>query len=197
MARRRTAGGGSTFFATALNTLPVGVSGSSSGSSNSCRSTRYMPFQRPLPSGAGASSTACMYKPLGAPMDTSAPITGLVLNRVHTTEAPELSAEASVLWQRAETERKKPANDRNEAQMLDDYATAASGFERMDARPFIARTTRDWGHALRSVGRTDLGNAKLRTALTMLDALGITREANEVRAILALAPSGPLLSVST
>jgi len=105
-------------------------------------------------------------------------------------------SEANVLWQRAETERKKPANERNEAQMLDDYAVAAGAFERMDARPFVARTTRDWGHALRSVGRSEEGNAKLRVALTLLDELGIGREANALRSLLELAPSGPLLNTS-
>ena len=54
----------------------------------------------------------------------------------------------------------------------------------MGARPFEARALRDWGDALRSLGRVDEGNEKLRAALALLDELGIKREADEVRAVL-------------
>lgn len=105
-------------------------------------------------------------------------------------------AEANVLWQRAETESKKPADESNVEQMLADYAAAVGGFQQMAARPFVARASRAWGSALRSVGRTDEGNEKLRRALALLDELGISREANAVRAALELTPSGPLLDTS-
>ena len=96
-------------------------------------------------------------------------------------DAGDRWAEANVLWQRAETESKKPAGERNADQMLADYATAVGLFESMEARPFIARASRAWGYALRSLGRTDEGNERLRQALALLDELGITREADAVR----------------
>lgn len=105
-------------------------------------------------------------------------------------------AEANVLWQRAETESKRPPAQRDGQRMAADYAAAVGAFEAMDARPFVARATRAWGIALRSLGQTVEGNEKLRRALTMLDELRISREANELRTILELAPSGPLVDAS-
>jgi hypothetical protein len=93
--------------------------------------------------------------------------------------------EATIIWKRAETESKKPAEQRDQAQMLADYETAFESFEEMGARPFWARLLRDWGHALVATGATAEGQAKLRAALAELDALGISAEAGELRAELA------------
>jgi tetratricopeptide (TPR) repeat protein len=102
-----------------------------------------------------------------------------------TRESHDAWAEATVLWRRGETEGKRPDGD--QAQMLADFAAASAIFQEMGARPFEARVLRDWGYALRSIGRLDEGNAKLRAALGILDELGIEREAEEVRAQLAVA----------
>lgn len=88
--------------------------------------------------------------------------------------------EANVIWQRAETEAKRP--DGNEAQMLADYEAAAKGFEVMGARPFLARVLRGWGRALRTSGREEDGRAKLFAAAELFAELGIDREGAEVRA---------------
>jgi len=94
----------------------------------------------------------------------------------------DLWGEATIIWKRAETESKKPADQRDNAQMLADYATAAKSFEDMGARPFTARVNRDWGHALIAQGQTEEGRAKLRAARDLMVELGITREADELRA---------------
>jgi tetratricopeptide (TPR) repeat protein len=91
-------------------------------------------------------------------------------------------AETNVLWKRADTESNKADGDRD--QMNSDYASAVDGFREMGARPFEARALRDWGNALRAMGRIDESNEKLRAALPLLDELGITREADEVRSAL-------------
>jgi tetratricopeptide (TPR) repeat protein len=90
--------------------------------------------------------------------------------------------EANVIWKRAETEAKLP--DGNTAQMLADYEAAATSFDAMGARPYAARLLRDWGNALRQIGRRDEGDSKLRAAMSLFDELGITREADELREVL-------------
>jgi len=91
--------------------------------------------------------------------------------------------EAHVVWKRADTESKRV--ERDERQMLSDYAAAADGFERMGARPYLARVLRDWGNALRAIGRTSEGDEKLRAALELFNELGISREAAAVREVIA------------
>jgi hypothetical protein len=97
-------------------------------------------------------------------------------------EIGDLWGEATIIWKRAETEFKKPADKRDQVQMLADYATAAKSFEDMGARPFVARVTRDWGHALLELGQTEDGRAKLRAARDLMVDLGINREADELTA---------------
>lgn len=94
----------------------------------------------------------------------------------------DIWGEATIVWKRAETESKRPPGQRDEAKMLADYATARQSFEDMGARPFTARVLRDWGHALVAHGEIADGQAKLRAALDLLSELGITREADELRA---------------
>ena len=89
--------------------------------------------------------------------------------------------EANVLWKRAETEAQKGSGELDAEAMLADFETAAKSFEEMGARPFVARTMHGWGNALRSLGRTDEGDEKLRRALSLFEEMGITREAGEVR----------------
>ena len=90
-----------------------------------------------------------------------------------------------MIWQRAETEAKTDPSAHDAEQMLADYDAATTAFEHMGARPYVARTLRVWGNALRSLGKTDEGDEKLRRALALFDEMGITREASEVRAELA------------
>jgi tetratricopeptide (TPR) repeat protein len=99
----------------------------------------------------------------------------------------DLFGEANIVWRRAETEAKKPAAERNVAQMLADYATAVASFTDMGARPFVARSMRDWGHALLALGRTDDGRARLTEARDQMAQMGIKREADELTAELATA----------
>jgi len=91
-------------------------------------------------------------------------------------------AETIVTWMHAEAEAKRPGADQDRA--LADYEAAFGLFVEMGALPYQARVLRDWGKALRSMGRVDEGNDKLRSALAMLDDLGIKREANDVRTTL-------------
>ncbi len=102
-------------------------------------------------------------------------------------------SEANVIWKRAEVASKRtalgmPVSEADRQQMLDDYASAAAAFERMEGRPYTARTLRGWGETLRSLGRADEGDEKLRQAVALFDEMGIVREANEVRAELASRP---------
>lgn len=100
-------------------------------------------------------------------------------------EIGDLWGEATIIWKRAETELKKPAEQRDHAQMLADFATAYESFVAMGARPFSARVLRDWGHALIATGASADGQTRLREALDALDELGIKSEADELRAELA------------
>lgn len=97
-----------------------------------------------------------------------------------------LWAEAEVLWKRAETEVKDPDTDHERA--LGDFQAARDAFEAMGARPYVARVLHDWGRALRQLGRNDEADQKLRSALELLEQMGITREADQVRLELATKP---------
>jgi tetratricopeptide (TPR) repeat protein len=101
-------------------------------------------------------------------------------------EARELNdpwAEATIKWNRAQTAAHEGDGGDTE-QMLSDFEFAASAFEQMEAPPFRARVERDWGNALRALGRTAEGNEKLGAALALFDGMGIVREADEIRATL-------------
>jgi hypothetical protein len=99
----------------------------------------------------------------------------------------DMWGEATIIWKRAETELKKPAAERNRDQLLADFATATDSFEAMSGRPFTARVIRDGGQALVELGEVAEGQAKLREALTQLDALGIKTEADQLRALASAA----------
>lgn len=96
-------------------------------------------------------------------------------------EIGDLWGEATIIWKRAETEAEKPAGERNEAQMFSDYETSVTSFRQIGGRPFTARVTRAWGQALIASGKSAEGEAKLREALSELDALGIKTEAEALR----------------
>jgi hypothetical protein len=100
-------------------------------------------------------------------------------------EIGDIWGETTIVWKRAETELKKPAEQRNQAQMLADFETAYNSFLEMAARPFWARVLREWGHALIATGAVAEGQTKLRDALAQLDELGIRSEADALRAELA------------
>ncbi|HEY8136073.1 MAG TPA: hypothetical protein VIF08_08550 [Candidatus Limnocylindrales bacterium] len=100
-------------------------------------------------------------------------------------EIGDIWGETTIVWKRAETELKRPAEQRNQAQMLADFETAYNSFLEMAARPFWARVLREWGHALIATGAVAEGQTKLRDALAQLDELGIRSEADALRAELA------------
>ena len=89
--------------------------------------------------------------------------------------------EAGILWKRAEVRAKAGRTE----QAIDDYAVAAEILEGQEARPTLARVLRGWGGALLLLGRHDEGRAKLERAAELFEAMGIEREAGEVRAQLA------------
>jgi tetratricopeptide (TPR) repeat protein len=91
--------------------------------------------------------------------------------------------EANVIWKRANTEARMTPG--NAEQMLADYSAAASAFEEMGARPFLARVSRDWAEALFAMGRRDEATEQLQRAATLLRELGIDAEADDAEARLA------------
>ena len=68
---------------------------------------------------------------------------------------------------------------------LADYEKAEDVFTETEARPNQARVLRDWGNALRESGNRAAGDEKLGSALALFEAVGLAREANEVREALA------------
>jgi tetratricopeptide (TPR) repeat protein len=90
-------------------------------------------------------------------------------------------AEATVYWKRGETEARKAVAEIDVAQMLADFEHAVAEFEDMGGRPYKARALRDWGNALKKIGRNEQGDTKLREAIALFDEMGIKREANEAR----------------
>ncbi len=99
--------------------------------------------------------------------------------------------EAAIKAKRAETKAKILEAGTPTAEIeavLADYDAAATAFEAMGARPYLARTLRRWGETLRRLGRTEEGAAKLHRALALFEEMGISGEAGEVRVDLAGGP---------
>ena len=99
-------------------------------------------------------------------------------------------SEAGILAKRAETRARTlaggvPVAEPEREAILADYATSAAAFERMEARPYLARVLRGWGDTLRLLGRGKEGDEKLRRALALFEEMGIVREAGEVRTALS------------
>jgi tetratricopeptide (TPR) repeat protein len=88
--------------------------------------------------------------------------------------------EGAVLWKRAEV-----AAGRGDPAAIADYEAAAAIYEAEEARPNLARVLRGWARALRAAGRDAEADTQARRALEVMDALGLVREAEEVRATLA------------
>ncbi len=88
--------------------------------------------------------------------------------------------EAGILWKRAEAmvQRGRPESS------LQDYAASVTIFEKLGARPNLARVLRGWGEALRASGRRDEGDEALRRSLALFEEMGIMPEADAVRAML-------------
>lgn len=86
--------------------------------------------------------------------------------------------EAGILWKRAEASAQR--GDR--AAALADFEASAASLEEFEARPQLARVLRGWGEALRAAGRAAEGDATLRRALALFEAMDIDAEA--VRATL-------------
>lgn len=90
----------------------------------------------------------------------------------------DLWGEANVIWKRAETEATRPDGDAD--QMLADFASAASSFERMEAPPFQARVLRGWGDALLAMGRAEEAEARRSEARALFEEIGLDREAADL-----------------
>jgi tetratricopeptide (TPR) repeat protein len=69
---------------------------------------------------------------------------------------------------------------------VQDFAASAAILEEQGARPNLARVLRSWGGALRTAGRADEAEPLLRRSLGLLEELGLTREANDVRTALSV-----------
>jgi tetratricopeptide (TPR) repeat protein len=110
------------------------------------------------------------------------------------TDTRDRFGQANVHWKRAETEVRRQPSDRDLDQVWSDFALATAGFESMGTRPYLARSLRDWGNALRACGDPDAGDDKLKRSLQLFTELGIKGEAAEVTAELAGAPGGLALS---
>lgn len=89
-------------------------------------------------------------------------------------------SEAAVLWKRAEAavQRGDPLS------ALVDFEAAGDIYATEGARPNLARLQRSWGEALRQAGRRGDGDARLRRSLVSMEALGLDREAQDVRSTL-------------
>ena len=98
-------------------------------------------------------------------------------------EMRDTFSEAGVLWLRAGAEKNQTPADPNA--ILADFAMADERFDKMGARPYRARTLRDWGKTLRELGRRDEGDEKLRQAAALFREMGIAREADQVEVELA------------
>jgi tetratricopeptide (TPR) repeat protein len=87
-------------------------------------------------------------------------------------------SEAAIHWKRAESAMALGRPEDAGA----DFAAAAAIYETEEALPNLARVLRGWGLALRDGGRTDEARDILERSLAVMDALGLSREASEVRA---------------
>jgi tetratricopeptide (TPR) repeat protein len=87
-------------------------------------------------------------------------------------------SEAAIHWKRAESAMALGRPEDAQA----DFAAAAAIYETEEALPNLARVLRGWGLALRDGGRTDEARDILERSLAVMDALGLSREASEVRA---------------
>ena len=88
--------------------------------------------------------------------------------------------EAGILWKRAQAEVARGETDR----ALAGFAASAAIAEELGARPHLARVLRDWGDALRATGGASEAEPILRRAVTLFDEMGISAEADAVRASL-------------
>jgi tetratricopeptide (TPR) repeat protein len=92
-------------------------------------------------------------------------------------------AEAAVLWKRAET-----ALVRGDAEAaIADLRDGAAIYETEEARPNLARVLRTLGDALRRAGHGEEASEVLHRCLALMDELGLSREAGEVRQELGVA----------
>ncbi len=96
---------------------------------------------------------------------------------------------AGILWKRAQAR----ARHGDFSNALADFEAGAELMTAEGARPNLARLLRGWGEALRATGRAAEGDKKLGEALALFVEMAITREAEEVRALLdrAEAPAAP------
>ena len=90
--------------------------------------------------------------------------------------------EAGILAKRAEAAVARGDVDAASA----DFAASTAILEDQGARPVLARVLRSWGEALRAAERTEEAEPILRRALGVFEELGLEREAEAVKAELAL-----------
>lgn len=92
------------------------------------------------------------------------------------------SGEGQILWKQGEA-----AVARGDVTAAVGHLRAAAEvFDELGARPYLARVLRSLGDALRGAGRREEGEAELRRALELFEAMGIEREAALTRTALSL-----------
>ncbi|HUG47263.1 MAG TPA: tetratricopeptide repeat protein [Candidatus Limnocylindria bacterium] len=89
--------------------------------------------------------------------------------------------EAGILWKRGEVRSQAGQY----ADAIEDFRASAELYREQGARPTLARVLRAWGVALRAAGDQAAGDARLREGLALFEEMGIRREADEVRQLLA------------
>jgi tetratricopeptide (TPR) repeat protein len=86
-------------------------------------------------------------------------------------------SEAAIRWKRAESAIAlgRPGDAPT------DFEVSSRIYETEGARPNLARVLRSWGLALIDAGQADEAEAILRRSLAVMDAIGLEREASELR----------------
>jgi tetratricopeptide (TPR) repeat protein len=89
--------------------------------------------------------------------------------------------EANIRWKRAEALSQQGRWE----EALSDFAASAAVWEDEQARPILARVLRGWGETLRTAGRVQEADEKLRRARALFEELGLEPEAEAMRELLA------------
>jgi tetratricopeptide (TPR) repeat protein len=90
--------------------------------------------------------------------------------------------EAGILGKRAESLIARGEFDAARA----DFEAGTAIAEELGLRPWLARTLRTWGEALRAAGRADEAEPILKRSLALHEQLGLDDEASSLRAVLAV-----------
>jgi tetratricopeptide (TPR) repeat protein len=108
-------------------------------------------------------------------VDPDAPEWASVLEKVRGQR--NRMGEAAIISKRAEAAAQRERWD----VAARDFGAGAAIYEEQGARPNLARVLRGWARALLAGGQPDAAAQKLRESLALFEAMGLEREATEVR----------------